>query len=509
MSEIKKLAGQTLWYGASSIGAKMLNYLLTPILTYLMASTAGVAEYGDYSLLYAWMAVANIIFTYGFETGYFRFSNNEGIDRKSLFQTTFGSLLCSSAILVAIISLFSKNINDLLGFNDHPEYIVWALIIIGLDTASAIPFAKLRQENKPRKFAFIKIGGILINIVLVILLVALLPQYLSKESALGQWYYHQNKVGLIILANLIQSAFVFLILYKEWKGFRFKIDWSIWKKVFRFSSPMIVIGLAGMVNEVMDRQMLHMFYDAPEEEVKATIGIYSANYKLAIFITLFINAFKMAAEPFFFGKAKDKNAKETYANVMKWFVITLCIAFMFTAFFIDIWQIMIAQPYRVGLGVVPILLAANIMLGIYYNLSIWYKLTDRMRAGIWITILGAIITVVGNYIFIPQWGMYAAAWVTLACYTVMVIASYIAGQKYYPVNYPLQKIFTYLLALGALYFMYYSISYQVSTNIENDLSQLVANISLGVVLTCIFLGLVFRQEKEELKRFPLIGKYLK
>lgn len=487
----------------------MLNYLLTPILTYLMASTAGVAAYGDYSLLYAWMAVANIIFTYGFETGYFRFSNKEGISQNHLFQTTFGSLLCSSAILVFIFSLFSKNINSFLGFYDHPEYIVWALLIIGLDAVAAIPFAKLRQENKPRKFAFIKIGGILINIFLVILLVAILPKVLTTDSAIGKWYYGQNKVGLIILANLVQSTFVLLTLYKEWRGFTFNIDWRIWKQVYHYSAPMIVIGLAGMVNEVMDRQMLHLLYDAPEQEVKSTIGIYSANYKLAIFITLFINAFKMAAEPFFFGKSKDKNAKEIYANVMKWFIITLCMAFMFTAFFIDIWKIMIAQPYRVGLGIVPILLAANIMLGIYYNLSIWYKLTDRMYAGIWITVLGAAITIVGNYIFIPEWGMYAAAWVTLACYTTMVVVSYFAGQKYYRVNYPIKKIFTYLIALGVLYFVYATISSKVSTSFNTGFSQLVVNVSLGIVLVCLFLGIVLKQEKEELKNFPFIGKYLK
>jgi O-antigen/teichoic acid export membrane protein len=307
LAAIKQLAGQTLWYGVSNIGAKFLNYLLTPLLTYLMADTSGVRDYGDYSLLYSWIAVVNIIFTYGFETGYFRFSNKEGMDRNSLFHTAFGSLLISTIALIVLFSFFRVSINNFMNLDGHPEYIMWCLYLIGLDSLCAIPFARLRQENRPKKYAFVKLSGIIVNILLTILFLIWLPKYVesSPNDFLSQRFRGNNRVGFLLLANMLQNLFVFLILFKEWKDFRFKINKKLWRQLFLYSMPMIFIGLAGMINEVMDRQMLAKFLPTGID-AKSVVGIYSANYKLAIFITLFIQAFKMAAEPFFFNQSKEK-----------------------------------------------------------------------------------------------------------------------------------------------------------------------------------------------------------
>ncbi len=509
MAAIKQLAGQTLWYGVSNIGAKFLNYLLTPLITYLLKDSAGVKEYGDYSLLYVWIAVLNIIFTYGFETGYFRFSNRESTDRKSLFQTTFGSLVISTIGLVCLFSLFRVPINNFLGLEGHPEYIVWALCLIGFDALSAIPFAKLRQENRPKKYAFIKIAGILVNIVAVVFFLVYMPQMALKSpgSWLANWSSGNNRVGFLLMANLLQTVFVFLMLFPEWKVFRFRIDLDLWKKIFAYSAPMIIIGLAGMINEVMDRQMLAKFLPMSPDEAKRLVGIYSANYKLAIFITLFIQAFKMAAEPFFFNQANDKNAPQTYARVMKWFVIVLALAFLSTALYLDILKYWISQAYHSGLGVVPVLLFANICLGIYYNLSVWYKLTDRMNMGLYITLAGAVITLIGNYYFIPVYGIYASAWSTLICYLSMTVLAYFLGQKYFPVPYPVKKILAYLAVMLVFFFIKKGVD--LATAGLSTIPMLAIRVIAATVLMLLYLRLILKAEGKELKSMPFVGRFVK
>lgn len=510
MAAIKQLAGQTLWYGGSNIGARLLNYLLTPLITYLLQDAKGIQDYGDISLIYSWIAVLNILFTYGFETGFFRFSNKEGIDNNKLFNTAFGSLLLSSTLLIVAIACFRLPINNFLNLNGHPEYIVWCLILIGLDAVSSIPFARLRQENRPKKYAFVKVSGILVNILFTLLFLVFIPKYIAhnhQDTGIAHWYNGHNRVGLLILANLLQNLFVFLVLFQEWRHFKFKADMDLWKQIFKFSSPMIIIGLAGMVNEVMDRQMLAKCLPLPEPSIKRLVGIYSANYKLAIFITLFIQAFKMAAEPFFFNQTKEKNPQLTYAKVLKWFVITLCIAFLFTALYLDVWTHLIGRAYRSGIGIVPILLFANICLGMYYNISVWYKITDRMRMGLYITLMGAIITFIGNIVFIPKWGMYAAAWTTMICYATMVVVTYFVGKKYYPVPYPVKKILTYLTVMLLLFFA--KVLVNSLTVHASEVLRLVIRLVSATGLMGLFLLLVLKVEKAEMKGMPIIGKYLK
>lgn len=511
LAAIKQLAGQTLWYGLSNVGAKMLNFLLTPLLTFLLADKQGMVDYGSMSIIFAWIAAANIIFTYGLETAYFRFSNKNEFSRDSIFQTSFGSIIISTAALTLMLIGFRNPIQSFLELNGHAEYIVWCAWMIALDTLSAIPFARLRQENKPRKYAFIKLAGILVNILFIILFIVVLPQWVRDHPGNGFsiWFSGKSRLGFILLANVFQNLFVFLMLFQEWKLFRFKMDRELWKKMVSYSAPMLIIGLAGMINEVMDRQFLDKLLPFDNEANKRIVAIYGANYKLAIFITLFIQAFKMAAEPFFFSQAKEKNAPVLYARVMKWFVITLAIAFLFSALYLDVWKVVIIRSaaYRSGIGVVPILLMANIFLGIYYNLSVWYKLTDRMRMGIYITLIGAVITLVGNYAFIPAWGMYASAWSTFACYFVMMVLAYYMGQKYYPIPYPVKKILAYLVVMLIFFFVKTGID-AITSGLDSFL-QLSIRLIAATGLMILYLLLILKVERTELRSMPFIGKYIR
>lgn len=502
MSGIKQLAGQTVWYGLSNIGGRFLNYLTTPIITYLVSSAAGQAEMGTYTILYVYIALLNIVFTYGFETAYFRFANKEGVSDRSLFQTAFTSHIISTVGFIFLISLFRVPIGDFIGVGGHYDYILWCLSIIGFDTLCVIPLAKLRKEGRPKKYAFVNLAGIFVYVILTIYFLGFLPEAAEKSNGwLHDWYHAQSKTGLLLKANFAQAVVTFALLYKEWRVIRFEFEKRLWKQLWRYSSPMIIGGLAGMVNEVIDRQMLEKLFIGSEQEAKIQVAIYGFCYKLSIFISLFISAFKMAAEPFFFNKSKDKDAKGTYARVMKWFVITMAVAFLFTALFLDVWQYLLGRSYRSGMGVVPILLAANLCLGVYYNLSIWYKLADKMKVGMYITLFGALITFAGNYFFIPKFGFYACAWTTFTCYFIMMIICYKLGQKAFPIPYKVKKLTAYLVAMLLLYFIHAAIGALT----ENFFIRVFA----GMVLFSLFLLLVVFAEKKELQSMPVIGKYVR
>ena len=501
---LKKLAGQTVWYGLSNIAAKLLNQLLTPLITYMLRRPAQMVDYGNFSMIMACVSMANVLFTYGMETAYFRFSST-GTDQKKLFQTVFSSLLVSSVLLSTVLIFFRVPISNFFGLGTHSEYITWCVLIIAIDTMAAIPFARLRQEERPRKYAFVRVAGIFVNIILVSYFIVYSPGEVAAHpaTAYAQWYAGNTNVGFLLLANLAQSAITFLLLVKEWAGFRFRFDTALWKKVFMYSAPMVIIGLGGMVNETMDRLMLPKLLPATEEVRKTAVAIYAANYKIAIFITLFITAFRMSAEPFFFSQSADKNAPKTYARVMKWFVIILCLAFLFTSLFIDIWKHYIPAEYRQhgGVGVVPILLAANVALGIYYNLSVWYKITDKMYMGMIITLIGAAITLIINFAFIPAYGMYACAWATLAAYGSMMVISYFLGQRYFPVPYATKKLVAYLAVMLSLFF--------AEKAVMHFTGIIIIRLVSAAVFMFLFIRLVIEAEKKELVGMPFIGRWIK
>ncbi len=503
MASLKKLAGQTLWYGLSNIAAKLLFQLQTPLVTYLLNKPSGVTDYGNFSALYSALSFMNVIFTYGMETAYFRFSA-AGEDQKKLFRTIFSSLLVSTALLSAVLIFFRAPLAKLSDLGDHPEYITWCVLILAFDTLAAIPFARLRQEERPRKYAVVRIAGIVANITAMVIFLALSPGFVKEQpgNAYSEWYVSNNNVGFLIMANLIQSVITFLLLFGEWIDFRFAPDKALLKRAFIYSAPLIIAGLGGMINETIDRQMLKHMYGTIAQGT-TEVGIYSANYKIAIFITLFITAFRMSAEPFFFNQAKEKNAPGTYARVMKWFVIVLCCAFLSTALFLDGIKFFLGSTFRNerSLGVVPILLAANVCLGIYYNLSVWYKLTDKMRMGMYITLVGAALTLICNTLFIPKYGMYACAWTTFAAYFSMMVISYFLGQKYFPVPYNMKKLLSYLGIMLLLFF--------TQKLVGHFTESIIIRLGSATVLMVLFIGMIAGAEKEELKGLPVVGKFIR
>lgn len=499
MSGIKNLAGQTLWYGASSIAARFLNYLLTPYLT----ATLGGADYGEMSLIYAVIPFLNIIFTYGLETAYFRYAKSKE-EQTAVYNTATVSLIVSTGVLTALLILFNDQFAALIGIKDHPEYFTWSALIIAFDALTALAFAKLRFDGRPIKFATVRIAGILINIALVFFFLSVCPSIQKKDPTgfIGTFYNPDLGVGYVILANLVQSVATFFFLSKEFFSFRWKFDSKLWKDIILYSSPLILAGFAGMINETFDRLMLRWWSPAPTDEAaKVEVGIYSACYKLSILISLFIQAFRMGAEPFFFKQAQGQQPQRVYARVMKFFVITICFMFLVVALFLDTWKYFIQnETFWQGLKVVPILLLANMFLGIYYNLSIWYKLSNNTMAGAWITLIGAAITLIINFIFIPYFSYMACAWATFFCYGTMMVVSYLWGQKHYPIPYAWKKLVAYIVIVVSLYGIY-ALFQQLDLNVW-------ANRGFALVLLTAFGLLILNIERQEFKRLPLVGRYV-
>jgi len=500
LSNIKNLAGQTIWYGASSIAARFLNYLLTP---YLTATLSGPG-YGEMSLVYAAIPFLNVIFTYGIETAYFRFSRNDGA-QKDIYSTASISVFCSTILLTTLLLLSGTNVAQWLKLDEHPEFITYSAFIIAFDTLSTLPFAKLRQQGKPKKFAFIRITSIVLTIALTYFFISVCPKIIAKnpDSFISAFYKKDYGVGYVIIANLIASVFTLILLYKELFSFKWKFSVTTWQKMMLYSMPLIIAGLGGMINETFDRIMLNWWAPVSNAlEAKNEVGIYSACYKLSILISLFIQAFRMGAEPFFFKQADGNNPQRTYARVMKFFVITITVMFLIVALYLDIWKYFIMnKDFWVGLKVVPVLLLANMFLGIYYNLSVWYKLTDKTFYGAWITIAGAAITIIINYLFIPYFSYMACAWATFASYGSMMLISYVWGQKHYRIPYAWKKLLAYMVIVVLLYFLHQGI---IAINDNKYLNIISATIF--VMAYCWFLAKI---EKKELPKLPLIGKYFK
>lgn len=447
-NEVKKLAGQTAIYGGTTVLSRLLNYLLVPLHTYLFSNAA---DYGVVGELYAWTSLFIVILTYGMETAFFRFSQDEGV-KDRVYSTVVGSLLVTSTLFIVLCSVFAQPIADWLRYPAHPEYVRWFSVIIGVDALTSIFFAHLRFLNKALRFAAVKLTNILVNVLLNLFFLLLCPWLLTKnpDSAFVNAIYNPEiGVGYIFIANLVASVVTLLMLFPGILRQKFVFDWQLWKKMFRYAFPLLIFGLAGIVNETMDRVLIKRLSLAAEPQ--ASVGIYSACYKISILMTIVIQAFKYAAEPFFFRKAKDKDAKETYAEVMTLFVLVCSVIFTGIMLYMDIVQYFVGETYRVGLPIVPILLMANLFLGIFYNLSIWYKLTGQTKFGAYIAIFGAVITLVLNWLLIPRFDYMGAAWTTFACYLSMMVVSYLLGQKYYHVDYDLKRILFYLLFAVAVY----------------------------------------------------------
>ncbi|BBL60385.1 polysaccharide biosynthesis C-terminal domain-containing protein [Methylomonas koyamae] len=447
---LRQLVSQTAVYGLSSIVGRFLNYLLVPLYTY----TFGTGEYGVVSEFYAYAGFFAVLLVLGLETGYFRFRQRPEFDGERVYRNALSLLLLANLALVGAVWYWQETLAAWLQYPQHPEYAVWFTWILALDALSALPFAKLRAENRAWRFAGIKMAEILVAIGLNLLLLLLWPKLaaLWPDSAIAGYYDPQVGVGYIFIANLAASAAKLLMLLPQFRAVPFGLEWAVLAPVLRYSLPMIVIGLAGMVNEMLDRAILKQLLPYDLQTNLQQLGIYGACYKLSILMTLFVQAFRYAGEPFFFSYAGRADAKRAYALVMQYFVIAGVSIFLLVALFIDLFKYFIGAEFREGLVVVPILLIANLLLGIYVNLSVWYKLSDRTGLGAWVSLAGAGVTVALNILLIPQYGYIGAAWATLVCYGFMVLLSWGLGRIYYPVDYPLAKIGFYF-ALGlSLYF---------------------------------------------------------
>lgn len=433
MSGLKSLAKETAIYGVSSIVGRFLNYLLVPVYTIALPASSG--GYGVVTNIYAWVALMLVLLTCGMETGFFRFANKGQDDPMRVYSTTLLSVSIGSVVFVVLGLLFLEPIAGWLEYGEHPWYIGMMMIVVAMDAIQSIPFAYLRYKKRPIKFAALKLLFIFLNI------------------ALNLFYYvvlKGNDVGYAFLFNLVCTSVVMLCMIPELRGFTYVLDRELLKRMLRYSLPLVILGVAGILNQVADKIIFPFVYP-DEAEATVQLGIYGAASKIAMIMAMFTQAFRFAYEPFVFGKSKEKDSREMYAQAMKFFIIFTLLAFLAVMFYLDILRHIIGRDYWDGLRVVPIVMAAEIFMGIYFNLSFWYKLIDETRWGAYFSLTGCTILILMNIFLIPKYGYIACAWAGFTGYGVAMLLSYFVGQKKYPIQYDLKAIGMYVLFAAVLY----------------------------------------------------------
>ncbi|HXI00301.1 MAG TPA: polysaccharide biosynthesis C-terminal domain-containing protein [Sphingobacteriaceae bacterium] len=449
MSLIRKLASQTAIYGLSSIVGRLINYLLVP----LYVRTLSLYDNGVLTDFYAAVTFLLIIYTYGMETTFFRFANKDELNEKDVYKTSLWCVIISSGLISFLLIIFSSPIATWMMYPAHPEYVIYFAIILGIDAVTSIPFVRLRQQHRPIKFVTGKLLNIGVNVLINLFFLVACPWLLKNQpdSFLLKFYNPEIGVGYVFIANLIASIVTMLFLLPEFASSGGKFVKSVMEKMLQYSFPLMFAGLAGMTNESFSRVILK--YELPysmTENIKQ-LGIFGQCFKLAIFMSLAIQTFRMASEPFFFSTSKNLDAKLVYARIMNYFVIVCCMIFLGVTLYLDILKHLLQPAYFEGLVIVPILLLAYLFLGIFQNLTIWFKLGDKTSYGIYFAVFGAVITIALNYALIPAYGYVGSAIATLICYFLMAISCYIVGQKYYEVPYNLKRISGYIILSIALY----------------------------------------------------------
>jgi O-antigen/teichoic acid export membrane protein len=442
LSTVKKLASDTAAYGVSSILARLINFLFG----FLIIKYISQAEFGTFTNFYAYAGFILVLLTHGMETAFFRFVNKEESKEKA-FSTAFYSILSVVLLFVAVGYVFQQPIADYV--KEPTLYVKFFIWMMAFDTLAAIPFASLRKQGKPVAFAVLKVMNILLFIVLNILFFMVLPSF--------GYQLPFTKVSSIFIANIIASIITFLFLLKQFNQLEFSLDAALYKQMLKYSMPIMLVGFAGMINEVLDRIIMTRLLPYDDITNKEQLGIYGFNYKFAMLVAMFLQAYRFAAEPLFFRHAEKSDSKSILASTMKYYTICVCIIFLSIVLFLPLIQYVFilyspkSAAYFVGADIIPILLMANIFLGIYFNISTWYKITDKTYIGALIAVVGAVITIVMNVILVPKFGYFGAAWATLACYTTMVILGYITEQKYYPIPYDYKRILFYLFFAVVLF----------------------------------------------------------
>ncbi len=480
MANMKSLAKDTAIYGLSSIVGRFLNYLLVPLYTAKMSAESG--SYGVITNMYALTALILVLLTFGMETTFFRFANKEGENPQRVFSTALIGVGSASVLFALLVLLFIAPVCDFLGYTDHPSYVSAMALTVAIDAVRAIPFVYLRQQKKAIKFAALQLLNIAVNISLNIVYYVLLDGH---------------DPGYAFYINLVSSAVVTICLYKELWGIRHGYDTALMRRMLSYSWPIVLLGIAGILNQVADKILFPFVYDG--EDMQEQLGIYGATVKIAMIMAMITQAFRYAYEPFVFSKTRDKDNDYMQATAMKYFIIFTMLAFLCVIGYIDIIKHIIAPDYWVGLRVVPIVMAAEIMMGIYFNLSFWYKLEDKTFWGAIFSGVGCTILIGINVIFVPRFGYIACAWAGFFGYFTAMMLSYIVGRIYHPITYPRRSISVYILLT--------ILSYAVM-HYGRQLLPFWASLSLNTVLILVFVGHVLRYDFP-LSGLPLIGKYFR
>lgn len=472
MASLKSLAKDTAIYGLSSIVGRFLNYLLVPIYTAKISAASG--GYGIVTNVYAYTALIMVILTYGMETTFFRFANKEGEDATKVYGNILTMVGCTSLLFVAIILGFIGPISSVMGYAGHPEYVWTMALVVAMDAFQCIPFSYLRYKKRPVKFASLKMLFIILNIALNVFFFVVYPSISGEPTPVGYVFY----------INLGCTGVIMLCFYKELTVVRPSINMQLTKRMLSYSWPILVLGIAGILNQTADKILFPYIYTSPDAHEQ--LGIYGAASKIAMIMAMITQAFRYAYEPFVFGKSKDKDNRDTYARAMKFFIIFTLLAFLCVVGYINIIRYIIGSDYWEGLRVVPIVMVAEIMMGIYFNLSFWYKLIDKTIWGAWFSGIGCAVLITVNVVFVPQYGYMACAWAGVAGYATAMLLSYFVGQKYYPIAYPLRDILMYV-AVAAILF--------VAANSTNNSSlPLWASVGINTVGIALFAILIIKKE---------------
>ena len=496
MANLKSLAKDTAIYGLSSIVARFINYWLVPIQTQKFSAAGG--QYGIITNVYAYVSLLIILLTYGMETTFFRFMSKEGEQPKKVYATTLCMVLATSVAFAVLISVFIDPIASAMGYSDHPEYIWVMFITVDVDAFAAIPFAYLRYAHKPVKFASLKILNIVFNIVLNLLYLIVLPALKLNPFGIYEEGF-QLEVVWVFYINMFCSVVTLLLLWKELRGIKFGFDWATCRRMLTYTWPLLVMGLAGQLNQAASNILFPYFYDGSTEEARAQLGIYGACIKIAMIMVMITQAFRYAYEPFVFNKSRERDNKQTYAVAMKYYVIFTLLAFLSVMAYMDLLRYLIGESYWEGLRVVPIVMAAEIMFGVFFNLSFWYKLTNRTIWGAYFSGIGALVLITVDVLLIPRYSYMACAWAGFSAYAVSMTVSYWVGQKYYPVKYPLKDIAFYTVVTLVLF---------AGIAAANKFLPIWATLIVNTLLLIAFAAIVVRRDFP-LSNLPVVGKYFK
>ena len=493
MANLRSLVKDTAIYGISSIAGRFINYLLVPIQT--AAFAAGGGEYGVVTNIYAYTALLMVILTYGMETTFFRFINKTEDDPMRVYSTVLVSVGVSSLLFVIAVFALLPQIAGFMKYPDHPDWVAVMFVCVAIDAFKCIPFAYLRYQKRAIKFACLQLVNIILNIILNLTYLIVLPALRLNPFGLYDDKFTLN-VGMVFYINLVCTAVVVVCFWHELTGFRYRFDRALWGKMMRYAWPLLILGIAGILNQTLDKIIFPYLYTGADE--KAQLGIYGAATKIAMIMAMITQAFRYAYEPFVFGKAKDRDSRDTYAKAMKYFVIFTLLAFLAVIGYMDILRYVIRdRSYWPGLRVVPIVMAAEIMMGIYFNLSFWYKLIDKTIYGAWFSGAGCLVLVVVNVVFVPRYSYMACAWGGVAGYGTAMLLSYFVGQKKYPIDYPVKEMMVYVALTTVL---------TAGMTAANRLLPMGASLAVNTLLILVFVAYLVKRDFP-LSGLPVIGKY--